>query len=293
MMRHALQERSGYQIIWLIAKEIGHPALCQNLAPLPEPVQKADTSFLTYRQMWERYLFTSFSAGVNYSDRYFVECFIENLHPMFNENLKPLLLHHLRDVPVDGPVPYFWWPEHLPGHIASSAQRVGFKKLTPMSTPRELSTRPSKNVSSKNLSSSKDTRHVRQILDTSSPCRDIRAVYDFDDESLMAICSLMAASHDQRRCFFCNKPGHVVNSCPDFEPICKDLTRAKRILLALQRSVESRGGLPPRNSSSRDDTPPRRTMRPLVTDDDTDDELTIAQLTDDDLSDTGGKQDFP
>ena len=286
LVRHVLQERSGYQIMWLIAKAIGHPSLNQSLSLLPEPIQKADMSFLSYRQKWEHYLFIHFCQGTNYSDRYFVERFIENLHKAFNNNLKPLLLHHLRDVAIDLPVPYFWWPEHLAGHCVSSGAIIGLKQLTETSTPRDLSTAPTRSSTS-NGSSHKDTRSIRQLTDGTPMTRDVRAMYEMDDESLLAICSLVAASQQgSRRCSLCDQDSHLINTCPSLADMLKDPSRAKRVLLTLQKSLESRGGSPPQNSQTSRDTTPQRRIRALIkSEDDTDDDITISRLTDDERSD--------
>ena len=287
LTRHLVAEFSGYQIIWLLAYIAGHPGVSITVLQPTVPRQKRETSFHDYMQAWSHFLHLEHCRGIAYSDVYFVETWLENLHPVFNTTVKPLILGLLRDCLRDVPVPIHFSPEHLILFICSRAHSVGLYTLTSASTPASMSSATTSRRSG-------STAPTRQLLSDPGPPSDefvdVRLLdQDLPTDIYASICSLMAAN-SSRSCDLCQATNHMVASCPVLHRVIADPTKTRRVLSALDPGRTSRGGST--NSSSRNlsstraRTPPRgnRTAptRALELDaDDTDDEATLRQLTDD------------
>ena len=296
LTKEFLREFSGYQIIWLLAAAAGHPHLNIDTVPTTMPIQKSDTSFLSYRQAWNHYLHVQFTRGINYSDRYFLECFSDNLHSAFNSTLKPAMLRAGRDIPLDRPVPIHFTPERIVQYLASCARHIGIHNLSATMTPREFLT----------SRGSKKSASLRQIVEAPDFV-DVRSL-DIPEDLYLKVCSLVASS-TTRSCDLCANSSHLVASCPLLHKVISDPVKARRVLDTIDRST--RGG--PQNSSASRNPPRsgssgrngsssgrshssngRSANIRQITDDDTDEEALVASLTDDDegLTDDS-KSDFP
>ena len=288
--KHLTAEFSGYQIIWLLANIAGHPGVSTTVMQPSMPYQGRNTTFHDYMQAWTHFLHLEHCRGVAYSDVYFVETFLEHLHHTFNDTLKPLILSLLRDCRRDQAVPIHFSPEHLLTYMCSRAHSIGLNNLTPLTTPNSLST-------SSRRSSSTTTASTRQL--TIAPV-DIRLLdQEIPDDIYASVCSLMAANAS-RSCDICNDTNHMVATCPVLHRIIADPTKVRRLLSALERGRQSRGGStnspsPPHSTPTRQvraSTPTksnrRAALRQLTMDDDndTDEEFEVRQLTDDEEDDT-------
>ena len=297
-VRHLLVEFSGYQILWEMAAIAGHPGVSISVMQPTIPRQRNDMSLHEYMQNWSHFLHLEHCRGIAYSDVYFVETWLENLHHSFNDTIKPLIFGLLRDCPRDQAVPIHFAPEQLISYICQRAKSIGIHSLSPLSSPSTFST------SSRRSSSSRPS--IRQIT---SDFVDIRLLdNDIPEDIYASVCSLMASPTTHRTCDVCRATDHMVASCPVLHRIISDPDKTRRLLSAIERGRSSRGGStnssPPSRSSTRARTPPinnrSSTIRQLSTpdDEDTDEDATICQLTDDEAddlpaSDADTDSDFP
>ena len=289
-----LYESSGYQIIWRLAYVADHPRLVENHVDFSMPVQKSSESLLQYRQQWVYYLHMQYLRGVFLSDRYFVESFLRNLHGAYNSTIKPLLLHFVRRIPVDVPVPHYFYPANILSYLASSAANVGAHGITPLQTPKEF-------AESRRRPQAAPIRSIQQSSPSDDTVVDIRQITDgtVDDDLFLAICSLAAAN--PRTCDVCGAYDHIVATCPRLRQLLSDPAKAKRLLSIIEQRHSSRGGpisasvpsTTPSPSQSRARTPPTSnrsaTIRQLQADD-TDEDVASATFTDEEGS--VGKPDF-
>ena len=132
---HLTSEDSGYRILWWLAYHADHPTLIPGLAHLEVPTQGKEEALITYRKRWEHYLHVSMIKGTFLSDRYFLEVFVSGMNSVYNGNLKPLLLHSVRRVPVNAPVPPHMAPENLLEYLCQLAMLIGLKSLDLTQTP--------------------------------------------------------------------------------------------------------------------------------------------------------------
>ena len=288
-----LYESSGYQILWRLAYIADHPRLVECHVDFEIPTQKGTDSLLAYRQAWMYYLHMQYLRGIFLSDRYFVELFIKHLHSAFNNNVKPLLLHFVRRIPVDVPVPHYFQPANILTYLTSSATTIGISTLHPLLTPREFV--ESRRTPTKSSTRAQTTTPIRE-LQTTATAVDLRQLTDdsIDDDMLLQICSLAAAN--PRTCDVCGASDHIVATCPRLRRLLDDPTKARRLLTAIEAGHSSRGGstqtsttssLSSSLSSSRARTPPTSNRSTLVRQlqaDDTDDDGTASIGTDDDAS---------
>ena len=295
LTRHLVQEFSGYQILWLLASIAGHPGVAISVLQPTMPRQRRDTSFHDYMQLWSHFLHLEHCRGIAYSDVYFVEMWLEYLHPSYNDTLKPLIFNLLRDCNRNVPVPIHFSPEHLINYICSRAHTIGMYNLTPSTTPSTMTV-----SSSRRTPASIPTRQLQSSHPVVS--QDVRLVHhDLPDDIFASVCSLMANNTSQR-CDLCSDTGHLMASCPILHCVIADPVKTRRPLSALERAPSSRGGSS-QNSRARTPTSSNRTATtPLVDaatralnldNDDTDDDTVIRQLTDDEGSQGSADPDFP
>lgn len=279
LTRHLITEFSGYQILWLLANIAGHPGVSISTHYPQMPRQSRDMSFHDYMQLWSHFLHLEHCRGIAYSDVYFVESWLSNLHPAFDNTLKPLVLALTRDCTINTPLPIHFTPGHLVTFICSRATSIGLRSLTPASTPTSL--KPASRTSS---------APTRQLIEAPPEYQDVRLLdEDLPEDIFASVCSLMATSNS-RTCDICSASDHLLASCPVLRRVLSDPTKARRLLSAVENAQSSRGGSTqtqrPSRSASRARTPPHSNRsaptRALQLDgDDTDEDATICQLTDD------------
>ena len=298
-LTHLLQTRSGYGILWQMAFFAGHPTLSPTTMEFTVPTQPSSMSLSTYKKEWEYYLHMQYIRGVFLSDRYFLERFIAGMNGVYNTNLKPLLLGVLRRLEIDTYVPMHWQPAFLLPYIASLAEFNGIHNLNVAQTPKEFA---------ESRGNRRPSNSVRSLSTTASTSKlvDIRQIDDgtLDDEMYHSICAIMAG--DPKTCDLCGSLEHLIASCPRLRTLLADPHKVKRLLRTIELARAGRGGTQSQTSSTaastlnsligdnRSSTPPTsnrtsRLVRQLQADD-TDDDLSISRLTDDEGSVDG--QDF-
>lgn len=301
-LRHVLVESSGYQILWLLAHAAGHPALSTQSFNMSFPRQKT-LSFHEYTQEWLYFFHLEHCRGVTYSDIYFVEQWLEHLSRVFDP-IKQLGLAMLRDCFPNQPLPIHMSPEHIVLYLCERAKTIGISNLTPQTTS---ATYTEAKASRRSTASSTSPATVRQLGSSSlSEPIDVRLLDHFPDELMADVCSLVANSSNQT-CDLCNSTSHLVAACPVLAKVIADPYKTRRLISTLEQNRSSRGGYPPtpapRTHNPTPRRPPPRARTPLSSnrsterpsapapmramryyqDEDTDDDATIAQLTDDDM----------
>ena len=277
LTRHLVAEFSGYQILWLLAYIAGHPGVAISVLQPNMPYQKRDMSLHDYMQLWLHFLHLEHCRGVAYSDVYFVETWLEHLHPSFNDTVKPLILGLLRDCPRDAPVPIHFSPEHLITYVCSRVVSIGVRNLTPASTPTSLSS------SAKGRSGSSSA--IRQI-ESATPYMDVRLLEQELADDVFATVNSLMASNTSRSCDLCKATDHLVASCPILHRVISDPDRTRRVLASIEKGRANRGGsqAPQQGSQDRNRTPLRGNRSAQVSEiaeADTDEDAAVTQLTDD------------
>ena len=304
MLAHLITFPSGYEILWAMAFAAGHPKLTYDIEDVAIPSQRSQTSFQEYIQQWKYYLFTQYLRGIFLSDRYFIEEFIRHLNGVFNTGLKPILFSAVRDIPRNRRVPHNWTLSNLPMYVCQLARFNGTTDLLPSTTPSDFANRHKRRPAS-----SASTRPMR-ALDSPAPTMDVRQTTDNspfdirqtdlveDTEIFALICALSAST---RTCDMCGSPDHIIAQCPKLLRLVKEPVTLKRLLFAIDKARSSGGGptsisaslSPPAagRPSSRPSTPTRSNrsapLRSVLQDDDTDTDVSLNQLTDDEGADFG------
>jgi hypothetical protein len=283
-----LTDREGMNIIWCLAYAAGHPNLNPGLLDISTPYQRRTMNLTEYLQAWEYYLHMGYIRGTFYSDRYFLETFATNLDSSYDTNLKPNMVHFVRRLPIDSPVPPSFHPCLLLTHLTHIATFSGIKMLSLSVSPQEKQTQ-------------QRTRPVRAIeTDNSVSPINVRQVdtdhLDFlEDSDILQICQL-AASSESRKCDLCMKTDHLLLHCPRLQMFRDDpmaLRRMLRTFTQLRDGSDSNSNnststtsnrFRPRTTNRRPGTPPtsNRSLNVRALDqDDTDDDGTAGNLTDD------------
>ena len=307
LVKDLLYEDHGYQLLWKLAQKARHPNIILDLVEYDMPRQSKDMDFVRYMQQWRYYLLIHYIKGVFFSDRFFIESFITNMSGVYNSSLKPLMIGLLRDLPKNRPVTIHWQISNLNDYICRSAVFCGIKELTPSTTPSHFSSirarrqhptaggvRPGLLKDGKNL----NEIDVRDDADSSNSV-DIRQTdIVLDDELYCSVCALSAAN--TRTCYLCGSLSHVVAQCDKLKDLVKDVPRAKAVLGAIRQHLPNGGGYTDSSSAGRPSfsrpfrpgTPPADNRsssgtRPVhaLQGDDTDTDVTVSQLTDEDTSD--------
>ena len=277
-LKHLTSEHSGYQILRMVLRDAGHPHLTYGVVASSLPRQTTDMSFMEYRKEWIYYMHLHMIRGVFFSDRFFIETFLTNMHAVFNTTLKTHVLALSRNATLNQPFPPQYYPENFDTHMCESALAIGIDYISSGTTPRmfreKQSGRPQASPSS----------NVRAL--------DIRMIDDVPEDLVYCVAQLMA--NNPRSCDFCGSDSHLVATCPTIASVATDPRKAGRISRALTIAVESRGGrvpvtqsgTPPQRPRSDSNGRPRtprtgngnRAVRAIAVEDTSDDELTVAQV---------------
>ena len=278
--RHLVGEFSGYNILWNLAYVAEHPAVCTHTVQISYPRQRREMSFCEYTSQWAHYLHIEHCRGVAYSDVFYVETWLENLHPVFNTSIKPLILSLLRDCPRDRPVPVHFSPEHLITFVCARVRSIGLTQFTASTSPSTAVT-----ASPRRPPSTATTRLIAQDV---TPTSDVRLLDNIPDDIIVTVSSLVA-HNSNHSCDLCASTSHLVASCPVLHKVIQDPTKTRRLLAALEPGRSSRGGSTSKPTPSPRpgaQTPPKsnrsQALRALQLDNDdhTDDDATMHQLSD-------------
>ena len=178
------------------------------------PRQRSETSFTAYMSQWIYYLHMQLLQGIFCSDCYFIESFVQNLHSVYNNNVKPLLITFVCDLPPDSYV-----PANLVTYLCQATHAIGIGSLTASSTPHDFANQCS-------WSSSPCLCLLCQIQDT-PPTFDICQLSDIDDDLYLAVCSLMQTAHT---CNLCAAFNHLTANCSKAQAFLKDPHKSCHLL---------------------------------------------------------------
>ena len=179
-------------------------------------------------------------CGVFLSNRYFVECFLHNLHSAYNSTVKPLILHFVWRIEVDVTLPHYFHPANILLCMATAATNVGVVGMTPLQTPKDFA-----DSCLQQPCSTVPICAIQSDEGASAPPVATTAVVDIchlniDDNILVTICSLAAAN--PCTCNICGAIDHMIATCPCLQKMMSDPARACCVVNVVQQGCTSRGG---------------------------------------------------
>ena len=204
-------------------------------------------------------------VGRFFSDRYFVEKWIENMYSQWS--LKIYLRSAIRDVHLNFPVPDYYWPDRIAGFIQESAREI--------QVDLDLLAAPSESRLPSSRHNSTDALAIRAT-----------GLEDVDEEFVLLVAQINA--HSPRVCDLCHQSDHLVAQCPMITKL--NLQAAKRILNIVLNRGKSHPYPSPSPSPRADDATAPTSNRPC-----TNPFLPIAQITGngDDTAEDTDCEDFP
>lgn len=210
----------GYVLLSDLARSAGnHPLLRSYTIFQMEPRQSADQSLDAYITTWLQFLQNQLLDGLIFSDRYFHQQFLANLHPTVRHRLGNYLHQSVVAVPLNKRLPASLDPERFSNFIEQHVEQFGTSYLL-NKTPRLISSSSDANPSA---------QAVRSIVsvDTST-----------NDSTLNALI-IAAIRQPPGPCLLCQSTDHVFVNCPSFEALQKQ----PRMIVVLQRALQK--ALPP------------------------------------------------
>jgi hypothetical protein len=220
---------NGYKILHTLAQQAGqHPLLIRYPFDPLEPVQDNDTTVIQYVVSWQQYLRHMLLDGTIYSDRYFLQQFLRNLHKSIREKIGPHLRQSVAEIPLTSPLPDSFAPDTLTTSLKDLVS-LYFNPAILAKTPRTQH-------------SSSDVRaisHQQLHANTHSCAIDD----DFDLPALVA-----ALNSNSAKCYLCESDGHRFAQCP----IYTRLSDNPRAITSLIRDLQRR-----KPKSSRTPGPPK------------------------------------
>jgi hypothetical protein len=218
---------NGYKILHTLAQQAGqHPLLIRYPFDPSEPVQDNDTTVIQYVVAWQQYLRHMLLDGTIYSDRYFLQQFLRNLHKSIREKIGPHLRQSVAEIPITSPLPDSFAPDTLATSLKDLVS-LYFNPAILAKTPRHQH-------------SSSD---VRAIHHQQSPANNLDVDDDFDLPALVA-----ALNTNSGQCYLCESDGHRFAQCP----IYTRLSDNSRAITSLIRDLQRR-----KPKSSRPHGPPK------------------------------------
>jgi hypothetical protein len=159
---------------------------------------------------WQQFIQNQLLDGVIYSDRYFHQQFLSNLHPQVRNRLGQYLHQTVLSVPLSQPLPPALAPDRFSDFIEQHLDQFGTSYLL-NKTPRQLS--PGNN--------STTTQAVRAL-----------AIADFTTSSSTLDSLVVAALRQPGPCLLCRSSDHQFIKCPSF-----DALRQQPQLIAILRPI--------------------------------------------------------
>jgi hypothetical protein len=205
---------NGYKILHTLAQQAGqHPLLIRYPFDPSEPVQDNDTTVIQYVVSWQQYLRHMLLDGTIYSDRYFLQQFLRNLHKSIREKIGPHLRQSVAEIPITSPLPDSFAPDTLATSLKDLVS-LYFNPAILAKTPR-------------NQHSSSD---VRAISHQQSPANIFDIDDDFDLPALVA-----ALNTNSGQCYLCESDGHRFAQCPIYTRLSDNPRAITSLIRDLQR----------------------------------------------------------
>jgi hypothetical protein len=205
---------NGYKILHTLAQQAGqHPLLIRNPFDPSEPVQDNDTTVIQYVVAWQQYLRHMLLDGTVYSDRYFLQQFLRNLHKSIREKIGPHLRQSVAEIPITSPLPDSFAPDTLATSLKDLVS-LYFNPAILAKTPRHQY-------------SSSD---VRAINYQQIPASTLDVDDDFDLPALVA-----ALNSNLGQCYLCESDGHRFAQCPIYTRLSDNPRAITSLIRDLQR----------------------------------------------------------
>jgi hypothetical protein len=209
---------NGYKILHTLAQQAGqHPLLIQYPFDPLEPVQDNDTTVIQYVVSWQQYLRHMLLDGTIYSNRYFLQQFLRNLHKSIREKIGPHLRQSVAEIPIASPLPDSFAPDTLATSLKDLVS-LYFNPAILAKTPR-------------NQHSSSDVRAIsHQQLPATIPTNNCDIDDDFDLPALVA-----ALNSNSGTCYLCESNGHRFAQCPIYTRLSDNPRAITSLIRDLQR----------------------------------------------------------
>jgi hypothetical protein len=201
----------GYVLLSDLARSAGnHPLLRSYSVLQSEPRQSSDTTLDTYTLAWLQFLQNQLLDGVIYSDRYFHQQFLANMHHQVRNRLGQYLHQTVLAVPLDRRLPSAFDPDRFSDFIEQHVTQFGISHLL-NKTPRQLSTN----------NNSPAPQAVRSV-----------ALDDVSSNTLDPL--VVAAIRQPGPCLLCRSTEHQFIQCPSFEA----LRQQPQLIVILSRALQ-------------------------------------------------------
>ena len=223
----SMATRDVSRALHAICQTLRHPGLSPVPLALPEsfPSQRVTDSLLDYIDRATDHLHYHYLAGYAFSDRYFLRCFVDHMHPSVRDTMGRRLLDRMnaddisyrryKKMELSEALPQCFWIDNLGTLFRESQAHLGASidyTDAPSSFLRSSQPRPTT---------------VRQITD--SPAESVASVpsstdidtpFDFDDE---AQCVYAVMQHQKKTptCVCCGEESHLVLDCTKFKELIR------------------------------------------------------------------------
>ena len=169
-----------------LARAAGHPMLTSFDDDPATPMQTADCSISSYLRRWTHHLLIQTLNGRIFSDRYFLQLFLRNMHPVLRHYFATDTESRIRDFPINMPLPGSFHPDRLYGRLLDLAKHLRKPALV-VTAPRDVQ-----------RSSQAPSSSIQHELSA-----------HLDDKKIAAL-----QSREPRLCFLCKSDQHVCTDCP-------------------------------------------------------------------------------
>jgi hypothetical protein len=212
-----------------LARSAGnHPLLRSYSVLQTEPRQSPDTTLDAYTLAWLQFLQNQLLDGVIYSDRYFHQQFLANMHHQVRNRLGQYLHQTVLAVPLDRRLPTAFDPNRFSDFIEQHVTQFGNSHLL--------------------------TRTPRQLSSNVTPAPQAVRSLALDDHSSPTLDSLVIATIRQPGpCLLCRSSEHQFIPCLSFDA----LRQQPQLIAILSRALQ-------KVSSSSTTKPPARQVRQLT-----------------------------
>jgi hypothetical protein len=210
------QHENGYLALYDLLVLAGHPLLQAFPSAQTEPRQQADMRLSDYCTAWGTYAFNRTLYGEYLSDRYFIQQFVSNLHPILRSEIRTWLEGEVNSFYLHDPLGPTFSIDRLLGKILARLTHDKRSHLA-LQPPRDAA---------------QATQLVRAVEVVDEPSALVR------EEELFIAAIATAVS---RSCFLCNKE-HLLVACPLLSDIRKDNFRRKALLRALGSQPSATAG---------------------------------------------------
>jgi hypothetical protein len=219
----------GYVLLSDLARSAGnHPLLRSYSVYQTEPRQSSDTTLDAYTLAWLQFLQNQLLDGVVYSDRYFHQQFLANMHHQVRNRLGHYLHQTVLAVPLNRRLPTAFDPDCFSDYIEQHVTQFGNSHLL--------------------------TRTPRQLSSSITPAPQTVRSVALDDHSTNIDSLVVAAIRQPGPCLLCRSTDHQFIQCPSFDA----LRQQPQLIAILSRALQKV------STTTASTKPPARQVRQLT-----------------------------